>query len=94
MRFDANTMTQPRLLAAPAVVYSARALDYEVQGTSAAVCAITVEGTVVDCRIVKTMPFMDEAVLRCLTAARFTPALQEGKPVEVDCLLTVEFRLH
>jgi protein TonB len=53
-------------------------------------CVITVEGEVRDCRVLRGLPFMDEAAVEALQRRRYRPATRNGQPVEV----VYPFRIH
>jgi TonB family protein len=44
-------------------VYTREAMEQRVQGTMLLKCTITVEGFVKNCRIIKGLPYLNEAVL-------------------------------
>ena len=78
-----DRMTLPRKISGPDPKYTDKALGHEVEGTMEARCIITVEGTVHGCRVVKSVLFMDRAVINALELRRYTPARLDGKPVEI-----------
>jgi protein TonB len=45
------------------------------------------------CRVVKSLPFMDRAVLEALERRRYSPATLGGKPIEVDYTFKLTLRL-
>ena len=59
-QFDA-TMTPPAVVAGPPLEYTQQALEREVEGTMLVRCIVRVDGTVHDCRVLKSVPFMDRA---------------------------------
>jgi protein TonB len=54
---------------------------------------VNLEGQVSDCRVVKSLPFMDRAVIEALERRRYTPALMGGKPVAVDYTFRIKLTL-
>jgi protein TonB len=64
-----------------------------VEGTLIAKCFITVEGTARNCRILKHLPFMDEAAIGFLERCRYSPATYRGKPIEGDMAFSLRLRL-
>ncbi len=86
-------MTPPRQLAGPDPEYTLQALEHEVEGTMLVRCVLPVEGIVHDCHVVRSLPFMDRAVITALERRRYTPALENGKPVEVSYVFVVKLRL-
>lgn len=92
MEFD-ERMTHPQYLGGPAPRYTEKALEREVQGTMVVKCVVTVEGRVYGCRVVKSLPFMDRAVIDALERRRYSPATLGGRPVEVDYVFRITLRL-
>jgi protein TonB len=88
-----ETMSPPRRLSGPDPQYTPQALEHEVEGTMLVRCVVTVEGTVHGCRVVKSLPFMDRAVIDALEQRRYAPALENGIPVEVEYAFVVKLRL-
>jgi protein TonB len=91
--FEAGRMTPPKQISGPDPAYTPQALEHEVEGTMAVRCVVTEHGVVHGCRVLKSLPFMDAEVLRALEQRRYTPALIDGRPVEVDYLFQVRLRL-
>jgi protein TonB len=56
-------------------------------------CTITTEGALTHCRIIKSLPYMDQPVLDALATWRFTPIIFEGKAVNVAYTVPFVFRL-
>jgi TonB family protein len=54
-------------------------------------CIISVSGAPTGCRIVKGLPFVDQAVLSALASARYQPFTFQGRPVNVD--VTIPFTI-
>jgi len=69
-------------------------LRYAVAGLSGTLrvkCRITVEGEPRDCAMVKTIPLVDERLLRsALERRRYRPALKRGKPFEVQYVFQID----
>lgn len=86
-------MTRPEKLSGPSPRYTAEALEKHVQGQMLARCILTREGTVRSCRILKPLPYMDEAVLSALCDSRYTPVLSQGQPVDVEYTFNVRLTL-
>ncbi|XXF79084.1 TonB family protein [Myxococcaceae bacterium GXIMD 01537] len=78
------TMTRPEKVSGPAPAYTPEALEQRVQGQLLARCVLSREGAVRTCRILKPLPPLEEAVLTALCASRYTPALSNGQPVDVE----------
>ena len=92
MEFN-DTMTPPRLISGPNPQYTDKALEHEVKGLIVVKCVITMEGVVHGCRVVQSLPFMDRAVIEALERRRYTPALLQGRPVEVDYTFKIRLTL-
>jgi protein TonB len=77
-------MTPPRLVdAGEQIRYSRQASEARVQGVMQVQCVLTVDGRVTSCRVKRSVPFMNEAVLKALMSRRYTPVLFQGRPVPV-----------
>ncbi|HUK65779.1 MAG TPA: energy transducer TonB [Anaeromyxobacteraceae bacterium] len=92
VHFD-GTMAAPVKIEAPALAYTEQALAHEVQGTMVVECTVKMDGSVTDCRILKGLPFMDKAVIENLERARFKPATQAGRPLDVRYTFTIKLTL-
>ncbi len=91
--FSMGTMTPPKLLSGAALQYTREALEAHVSGLLIAKCVITREGEVENCRILKGLPHMDEAVLSALTTRRYTPVTYQGRPISVSYIFNVKLDL-
>jgi protein TonB len=65
-----------------------------VQGTIVLRCVITVEGRVTGCRVLKSLPELDEEVIATVQRRRYRPAQFEGTPVEVEYTFTMRWRIN
>jgi len=92
MEFD-ERMTQPEKLGGPDPQYTERAIEREVQGTMVVRCVVTVDGHVHDCRVLKSLPFMDRSVVDALEKRRYKPATLGGRPVEVNYNFKITLKL-
>jgi len=90
--FD-ESMTSPRFQEGPSIEYSPEALREQVEGLMVVRCIVTAEGRVYGCRVQNGLPFMDEAVLSVLQARRYTPAMRNGSPLEVNYTFRIRLRL-
>jgi TonB family protein len=86
-------MTRPERLSGPIPQYTKEALEKRSQGLMIVKCIITVEGEVRKCRIIKPLPFMEEAVLDALYQSRYKPVTFEGKPIQVDYTFNIKLAL-
>jgi len=90
--FD-ETMTPPKFQEGPSIEYSAEGLQQRVEGLMIVRCVVTIEGRVYGCRVLKSLPHMDEAVVSVLEARRYTPATRNGVPLEVNYTFRIKLRL-
>src|ERR1700682_820869 len=88
-----DTMTPPRVLSGPNPEYTPQALEKEVEGTMIVKCIVSVQGQVRNCRIMKSLPFMDRAVISSLERRKYSPALLHGQPIEVDYIFNIKLNL-
>ncbi|NMO16258.1 energy transducer TonB [Pyxidicoccus fallax] len=86
-------MTPPVMLGGQPIAYTPGALAAGVEGTLVAKCTITVDGQVKDCRVIKGLPHMNEAVLESLHSRRYRPVTYQGRPVSVSYSFTVKLKL-
>ena len=64
---------RPRLLSAEAPKYSSHARLQKVSGSAVVKCIVGLNGLLRECRIVKSVPLMDEAVLESMATRRYEP---------------------
>jgi protein TonB len=88
-----EAMTPPRVLSGPNPEYTDQALEHEVEGLMVVKCIVSVEGAVRNCRILQSLPFMDRAVISALEHRRYSAALFQGKPIEVDYTFKIRLTL-
>lgn len=74
-------MTRPVRISGEDPRFSEDAIRNESGGLAIAQCSVSAEGAVSGCRIVKSVKFMDEAVVESLQGWRMKPATLDGKPV-------------
>jgi len=92
MEFN-ETMTPPRMVSGPNPQYTEKALEREIEGLMVVKCVVTIEGIVRECRVVQSLPFMDRAVIDALERRRYSPALLQGKAIEVDYTFRIRLTL-
>ncbi|WNG14069.1 energy transducer TonB [Cystobacter fuscus] len=80
--FDRPTSLE--LLSGDPVRYTPEAIAARVEGLAIARCTITQEGRVEHCRIIKSLPHLDEAIIRALESRRYRPVLWDGKPLRLS----------
>jgi len=62
-----------------------------IQGVVLAEIVIDGEGSVIDARVVRSVPLLDEAALKAVKNWRFTPTVVNGQAVPVRMIVTVNF---
>lgn len=82
-------MERPKKKSGPDPTYTREAREAKVEGKLIAQCVVTKEGDLKDCKVLKSLPFMDRAVLEALAQQKWEPATVGGKPVAV--LFTIPF---
>src|SRR6266851_456961 len=88
-----DTMTSPKKVSGPDPEYNQKALDHEVEGQMVVKCVVTVQGVVHNCRVLRSVAFMDRAVIEALERRRYTPAMLQGKPIDVDYTFRITLTL-
>jgi len=73
--------------------YTEKALENAIEGTMVVKCAVTAEGAVNSCRVLKSLPFMDRAAIDALEKWRFKPYMVGGTPVDVDYTFRLKLTL-
>jgi serine/threonine-protein kinase len=87
-------MTRPVLMQpGRPITYTREAIAARVEGVSIVRCVITADGAVERCKVIKPLPFMDDAVLEHLQSQRFQPVTYQGKPVSVGYNFSVRLTL-
>ena len=92
VEFD-EKMTRPTKLSGPDPAYTDQAIEREIQGTVVVKCVVTVAGVVQNCRVLQGLPFMDKVVVDALLRRRYSPAMFQGKPIDVDYTFTIRLKL-
>ena len=86
-------MTPPQPLSRQSIDYTPQARAAQVEGTLIAKCVITTEGSVRDCRVIKGVPHMNEAVVDALHSWRYRPVMYQGKAVSVSYVFTIRLTM-
>ena len=92
VRFEEG-MTPPRMLFGPDPKYTPQALEREIEGTMLVRCIVTTEGVVQSCLVLRSLPFMDAAVIQALERRRYSPALLDGRPIDCEYIFRVQLKL-
>ena len=78
-------MTRPANIKTPPAFQCPReAREAAIDGVLLASCTVTLEGDLRDCKIVKSLPFMDGVALDLLARWRVGPVTYQGRPVMVN----------
>jgi TonB family protein len=88
----AEGMTRPSPISPGEIQYTREAREANVQGTMIVRCVITTSGATESCRILKGLPFMDQAVLSALSRHKGTPVMSQGKPVTAEYTFTIRLK--
>jgi TonB family protein len=86
-------MTRPEQLEGKDIAYTREALAARVQGTMLVKCTITRAGRVENCRVLKPLPHMEQAVLEALQSRIYKPILYKGQAVAVDYVFNIKLAL-
>ena len=84
-----SPITRPRLLRQVPPVYTAEAMEKHVEGRAILKCVVTTDGSLENCRVLKGLPGMDEAILAAVLQWRYSPALFEGRPVKIQYVVVI-----
>jgi protein TonB len=76
-----------------APVYSPVAMAARIEGIVILEATIGIDGQVVNARILRSLPFLDQSALDAVRQWQFTPTLLNGVPVPVLMTVTVRFTL-
>ena len=85
-----SAMERPRKIAGRDPEFSREALANRVEGLMIVRCIIELDGTLKDCKVIKNLPYMEEAVLSALATHRYTPGMLDGKPVRVHYTFNIK----
>lgn len=73
---------RPDKLYGLAIKYPPAAMQAKVQGEVSVQCTIQADGRNTNCKILKSLPYLDSAVIRAVEAARSEPIRVDGKAVD------------
>lgn len=86
-------MTRPTRIKGRNPVMTREAREARITGRMLVKCTIRKDGDVENCRIIKPLPHMEEAVLSALKTWKMTPITFQGRPVSVDYVFPFVFEL-
>jgi len=84
---------EPKKLKNVQPVYPDIAKQARVQGVVVLECTISPQGKVVDVKVLRSLPLLDEAAVAAVKQWVYTPTLLNGVPVPVIMTVTVNFKL-
>lgn len=70
--------------------YSSEAFNAHIEGTLLVKCVLSVEGRLEKCRIIQSLPYMDQAVLDAMATWKYEPIHYRGKPIAVEYLFPIK----
>ena len=73
-------MSRPEQFDGKDITYTREALAAKVQGTMLVKCTITRQGHVENCRVLKAVPHMEEAVVEALQSRPTSPSSTRARP--------------
>ena len=85
-------MTRPSSISADEIQFTREAREAKVSGTMIVRCLITTEGSLQNCRIMKSVPMMDQAVLSSLARHQGQPVMYQGHSVAVEYTYTIRLK--
>ena len=83
-------MKRPEFLSGEQLTHTPEAEAARVQGLILARCTLTCLGEVKDCRILKPLPYMEQAAITVLEGRRYKPALYVGRPITVSYVFALK----
>jgi protein TonB len=89
-----GTIRQPVKVRDVAPVYPQIAQAARVQGIVILEATIGADGQVINARVLRSVPLLDQAALDAVKQWQFTPTLLNGAPVPVVMTVTVQFKLQ
>jgi periplasmic protein TonB len=88
-----SRMSMPKLISGDPIQYTREAREARVRGTLVAKCVITRQGDVENCRLIKGVPYMDQAVISALETRRYRPVMFQGEPISVTYIFNVRLEM-
>jgi len=74
-------------------IYPPLAMSAGVQGIVILEATIDTDGSVVDARVLRSIPLLDNAAIDAVRQWQFTPTLLNGQPTPIIMSVTVNFQL-
>ncbi len=86
-------LARPVFVSGEKLKYPREALCNRVEGEMVVRCVITEKGNVEQCKVLKTVPYMEKMAVETLQSQRVTPVMFKGKPVRVNYVFNLKFVL-
>lgn len=83
-------MDRPKKISGRDPEYSREALAAGVDGMMIVRCVIELDGKLADCKVIKSLPYMENAVLSALATHRYTPVMFQGRPQRVNYTFNIK----
>lgn len=83
-------MDRPKKLSGRDPEYSREALAAGVEGMMIVRCIIEIDGKLQDCKVIKSLPYMEDAVMSALATHRYTPVMFQGRPQRVNYTFNIK----
>jgi TonB family protein len=65
-----------------------------VEGKVILEAVIDTDGSVIDVKVLRSIPLLDKSAIEAVRRWKYRPALQQGRPVKVFFTVVVEFNLR
>jgi protein TonB len=82
-------MVRPTVVKPGDLVWSKEALAMRIGGVVLANCTINLDGTLSDCTVTKSLPYMDKQIAEMLRTMKYTPVMYQGHPQRVKMVVTI-----
>ena len=82
-------MVKPSVVHPPEITFSKEARAMRVGGLALVECVINLDGSVSDCRVTKSLPYMDGQLLQAARSMRYTPVMYQGHPQRVKMVFPI-----
>jgi protein TonB len=94
VRIGTYGVRQPQKLNEVNPVYPPIAMQAQIQGIVIIEATISASGDVVNARVLRSVPLLDQAAIEAVKQWRYTPSMLNGVPVPVIMTVTVNFTLR
>ena len=91
---DVDPFVNPEAVEKIGPIYPEEARRAHIQGTVMVAALVGKDGLVKDCKVIKSIPGLDEAAVAAVKQWRFRPVLLDDKPVAAWAAVPIKFTLH